>query len=430
MKFTSYAQNFEDVMLWQALQDVQSGFYIDIGAWSPDLDSVTRSFYERGWSGINVEPNLDFNSELQRRRPRDQNLRLAIGDSEGSFTMNFLGNPGLSTLDYEIAKQHQQAGWSLVRQEVQVKTLATVWGQHVPNGQDVHFLKVDVEGLEEAVLRGNDWTIRRPWVVIVEATLPMSQVETHEIWEPILHNANYIFAYADGLNRFYVANEHKELLPAFRYPPNVFDDFVLNDKLNADMEAQKAEARAQQAEARAQQAEAKAQLAVAQTQRTEATARLAQTQVQLTDANAQIVRTQFLQADVARRNAEAQLHEVRASTSWRITAPLRWIVIQIKLVNQHGMTARLKALIKRVLRRSAPLINRSPGLKSICLAFAKTFGIEQRLRRIITPPQSSVPNDGPQDTVPGDQKQKQLSARSRKIYADLKSVIEENKKDN
>ncbi len=55
--FTSYAQNFEDVMLWRALRHIDQGYYIDVGAWSPELDSVTKAFYEHGWHGINVEPN-------------------------------------------------------------------------------------------------------------------------------------------------------------------------------------------------------------------------------------------------------------------------------------------------------------------------------------------------------------------------------------
>src|SRR5439155_647679 len=54
--FVSYAQNGEDFTLWCALHDVDAGTYIDIGAYDPDIDSVTRAFYDRGWSGINIEP--------------------------------------------------------------------------------------------------------------------------------------------------------------------------------------------------------------------------------------------------------------------------------------------------------------------------------------------------------------------------------------
>ena len=123
--------------------------------------------------------------------------------------------------------------------------------------------------MEEAVLRGNDWTRYRPWIVLVEATLPMTQVESYASWEPILMNAGYQFVYADGLNRFYVTNEHEELKESFKYPPNVFDGFMSSTQHQAEARAQQAEARVQQAEARVQQAEVRAQQAEVNARRTE-----------------------------------------------------------------------------------------------------------------------------------------------------------------
>ncbi len=248
MSFISYAQNFEDVMLWRALKHVKRGFYVDVGAAGPDENSVTMAFYNRGWKGINIEPDPKLHRQLQESRPRDQNLRLAVGDSEGYLVMNFLEGTGLSTLDDAVADKHQHARRNPNRQEIQVTTLTNLWLQYIPAGQDVHFLKVDVEGMEEAVLRGNDWTKNRPWIVVVEATSPLSRMELHETWEPILFSANYLFAYADGLNRFYVAVEHPEILSAFHYPPNFFDEFVLTTQVKAEEKARLAEEKARLAE--------------------------------------------------------------------------------------------------------------------------------------------------------------------------------------
>jgi len=142
------------------------------------------------------------------------------------LTISFIDDTGLSTADSQIASQHAAAGYAIRTQEVSMLTLATVWQRHVPVGQPVHFLKVDVEGLEQAVLAGNDWRNNRPWLVLVEATLPNSQVENHASWESIMLEAGYIFVYADGLNRFYVAPEHAERGASFKYPPNVFDGFI------------------------------------------------------------------------------------------------------------------------------------------------------------------------------------------------------------
>lgn len=226
MTFVSYAQNFEDVLLWRALGHVERGFYIDVGAWSPDLDSVTRAFSDRGWRGINIEPNPAYFSQLVERRPADANLCVALGDRSGSVVMNFIAGSGLSTADEGIALGHAEMGMAMTSQQVALTTLASVWQSHVPDAQDVHFLKVDVEGFEKAVLAGNDWTRNRPWIVVVEATLPASQIESHDEWEGLLLQAGYAHVYSDGLNRYYVAQERAHLKSAFRNPPNVFDGFV------------------------------------------------------------------------------------------------------------------------------------------------------------------------------------------------------------
>lgn len=330
MNFISYAQNFEDVMLWRALKHIDIGFYIDVGAAWPDEHSVTKAFYERGWSGINIEPNPVFHQLLVEARRRDINLRLAVGDHEGQEIMNFMADTGLSTLDDAIAHQHLNAGWNLDRQKVTLSTISKIWDEYVPESQEVHFLKVDVEGLEEAVLRGNDWAAKRPWIVVVEATLPMSQVETHEFWEPILYGADYQFAYADGLNRFYLGREHLNLLPAFKYPPNVFDDFVLVAQHHAEVRSKQLEVRAQQLEVRACEAgtcaaEAKVHACTAEARAVEAEARASQAERRANEAEARAAAAEVYvnEATTCANEMRSKLTTVLDSRSWRLTTPLR-----------------------------------------------------------------------------------------------------------
>jgi len=40
----SYAQSFEDAYIYRAFKDVRNGFYVDVGAFDPDEDSVTKLF--------------------------------------------------------------------------------------------------------------------------------------------------------------------------------------------------------------------------------------------------------------------------------------------------------------------------------------------------------------------------------------------------
>src|SRR3954470_8962341 len=224
MTFISYAQNFEDVMLHRALMGVVNGFYIDVGASDPVLDSVTKAFYELGWTGINIEPEPEVFRKLCEDRKRDINLRVAIGDHAGSGTLFDLSVRGHATLDGEAAEEKRASGRSVVAHEVQVRTLADVCSEHVRG--DIHFLKIDVEGWERQVLAGMDFGRFRPWIIVVEAVKPGSAIKSHADWEALLTQGNYLFAFFDGLNRYYVAAEHRELEAAFTSPPNVFDDAV------------------------------------------------------------------------------------------------------------------------------------------------------------------------------------------------------------
>jgi FkbM family methyltransferase len=240
--FVSYAQNYEDVMLWRALRDVPTGFYVDVGAASPQADSVTLAFYERGWHGINVEPDLASYRTLAKERLRDLNLNVAVSNAPGELPMYFVQHTGLSTLDPGEAQLRTREGRTVVQRLVSVTTLDAIWAEHVPAGQEVHFLKVDVEGAEREVLEGLDWRLRRPWIVVVEATRPNTTEPSHGPWEPILLGAGYALVHRDGLNRFYLAPERDALRSAFDDPPNYWDHFVLAGQQRAERRARKAEA--------------------------------------------------------------------------------------------------------------------------------------------------------------------------------------------
>ncbi len=222
----SYAQNFEDVMLARALRDVTSGFYVDVGAWDPNIESVTLHFYLQGWSGVNIEPLPDKAEALRVARPRDTTLELAAGRAGVPQTRicAFEGS-GLSTSNATFAARAAKMGFPQKELLVETKPLNEIFETFAP--AEAHFLKIDCEGAEEDVLLGLDLRRFRPWIVLVEATEPMSQIPSWEKWEPLLLSAGYNFVYFDGLNRFYLAAEQASRAQAFSYGPCLFDGFVL-----------------------------------------------------------------------------------------------------------------------------------------------------------------------------------------------------------
>ena len=164
--------------------------------------------------------------------PLDANLAIAISDGSDGAELYEIAGTGLSTLFHAIAQQHIKAGLSTRVINVPTMTLSDVLRQFAPS--EIHFLKIDVEGAEHLVLKGADFDRFRPWIVLVEATHPATQQPSGKAWEETLLNAGYDFAYFDGLNRFHVAKEHSELSKLVAIPPNVFDDFVPIDQIEAE----------------------------------------------------------------------------------------------------------------------------------------------------------------------------------------------------
>jgi hypothetical protein len=72
-----------------------------------NFTAFTQAFYERGWSGINVEPLDEYFEKLMLARPRDRNLKVVVGREAGRRTLHVIAGTGLSTLDPKIAGQHR-----------------------------------------------------------------------------------------------------------------------------------------------------------------------------------------------------------------------------------------------------------------------------------------------------------------------------------
>ena len=203
-KFVTYSQHFEDWILYCALRDVQDGFYVDVGASDPCCLSVTKAFYDMGWTGINIEPMKDEYNKLCLERPGDINLNIGVGSENASLEF-FLAGPG-TTCDPETAR-----GWGNIdevkKEIIAVRKLADVFEEHLKDkGKTIHFCKIDVEGFERSVLEGMDFHKFRPWIIAVEATLPGTSIPCHDKWENLLLDNDYELGFIHKINRYYFDN--------------------------------------------------------------------------------------------------------------------------------------------------------------------------------------------------------------------------------
>jgi FkbM family methyltransferase len=246
MAWISYAQALEDIHLLRALAGVHhdEGFYIDVGAWDPEFDSVTKLFYDAGWRGINIEPSPHRYERLAARRQRDVNICAAVSETPGEIALyHDVGASPLSTTVKAIAEEHE-ANHHMSSEILMVKavTLTQICADHAP--ANIHFLKIDVEGAEATVLRSLDLSRYRPWFLCIECHYPMrTDLQTYDAWEPYLCYHHYRFVFTDKwrINRYYVTEEHAEranaafAVPADFYIPASLDRRVRD--LEAELEA-------------------------------------------------------------------------------------------------------------------------------------------------------------------------------------------------
>lgn len=324
MAIISYSQNLEDVMLWRALKEIKNGFYIDVGANDPEIDSVTKLFYDNGWSGINIEPLDQHYRELLKQRKRDINLKCGAGSKAGEFEIWECDKRGWATMDKVVAAEHERNGFQGQWHKIPIQTLTEICSEHISS--DIHFLKIDVEGVEKSVIEGLDLSNIRPWIIVIEATKPATSIENHDVWEHLITEQAYLHAYSDGLNRFYVASEKKGLLEALKYPPNIFDQYITKKELVITQKLQAFDTKYQQAVVKAEQADAKA------------------------------------------KQAEVLLDSIQTSLSWKITMPLRKINQLIKILKFY-----LDTKISLILLHLKLYINRRRFLKKILGRFLKKF---------------------------------------------------------
>ena len=207
----SYAQCGEDLIIdfLFALLKLSKVRYLDIGAHHPTYLSNTYFFYERGASGVCVEPDAALAGAFSRTRPRDICLNVGIAPTEGSADFFHMSTPTLNTFSREQAEQYESYGTQRIESitQVPIRNINKVIEAYFESAPEL--VSLDVEGLDLAILQSLDYSRHRPAVFCIE-TLSFTENQSEHKLDEIIDwmKAHDYMVYADTyVNSVFVDNE-------------------------------------------------------------------------------------------------------------------------------------------------------------------------------------------------------------------------------
>ena len=164
-----YSQDGEDCVMGYFFQTNKNGFYVDVGAHHPKYLSNTYRAYKIGWSGINIDPMPGFAEKFKKVRPRDICLEMGVSKTQDRLSYYSFETPEMNTFSEEEANESLSEGNKLLAKiDIDTLPLSSILDQSLPEGKNIDFLSVDVEGFDMIVLESNNLDKYLPRTIAIE----------------------------------------------------------------------------------------------------------------------------------------------------------------------------------------------------------------------------------------------------------------------
>lgn len=184
----------EQDLVREFFNNKKDGFYVDVGANEPIIESQTYHLERLGWKGLLLEP-LPYYCDLLNQQRTGKIIRYACSSPENhGKVLKLIVAGGHSTLNNDPIAIGTHSNETI---DVTCRTLDSLLEENdVPIGFD--FISIDIEGHEMEMFKGFTLNMWKPKLVLLE-----DHVINHEKHEHMISNG-YQLILRTGLNSWYV----------------------------------------------------------------------------------------------------------------------------------------------------------------------------------------------------------------------------------
>ncbi|PPC91038.1 MAG: hypothetical protein CTY34_05470 [Methylobacter sp.] len=169
----TYAQHGEDIFLLNIfrLLKIDKPNYLDIGAHHPINISNTALLYKFGSRGVNVEANPNLIELFLQIRPEDKTINVGVSDLADEMNFYMIDDySGRNTFEKLEADKFvtENPGFKITKVlKIKVITINEIVRNFFWK-KPLDFLTIDVEGLDERIIRSLDFNLCRPKIICIE----------------------------------------------------------------------------------------------------------------------------------------------------------------------------------------------------------------------------------------------------------------------
>lgn len=168
----SYSQCSEDLIIKYLINllKIENVSFLDIGSNHPFALNNTYVFYKMGFNGVNIDANPYLIKQFKKYRSNDVNINVGVATEKGTLPFHIFEDHTLSTFSLiEKEKLIQQGNLFSFTQNIEVTTLNDIIKEKF-NSKFPTILSIDIEGLDEDILRNTNFENSKPTIICAETT--------------------------------------------------------------------------------------------------------------------------------------------------------------------------------------------------------------------------------------------------------------------